>query len=317
MFKQDPAPVPADDLAASLAPFGQSRMLPREAYVDPAVFAWEKRNIFGGWHCVGHAGDLEGVGAQKAVGSGKDGILLVRGEDGRVRAFANVCRHRGHEMLACGTTAKRRGVVCPYHSWSYKLTGELRHAPGFESGDGFHFDTGQFGLTELRLVDWHGYLFVDPSGADIDFERHVAGMEEIVGPYKPEELTVVARHSYELDTNWKVIVENYQECYHCQAIHPELSRISPPTSGENIELPGDWMGGWMSMIDEAQTMSLSGQSGGVAIKGLSQQELRTVMYLVGFPNLLVSLHPDYVMTHLMTPLAVDRTHVECAAASLW
>ena len=136
MFKQDPAPVPADDLAASLAPFGQSRMLPREAYVDPAVFAWEKRNIFGGWHCVGHAGDLEGVGAQKAVGSGKDGILLVRGEDGRVRAFANVCRHRGHEMLACGTTAKRRGVVCPYHSWSYKLTGELRHAPGFESGDG-------------------------------------------------------------------------------------------------------------------------------------------------------------------------------------
>lgn len=314
MFKQDPAPVPADDLAASLAPFGQSRMLPREAYVDPAVFAWEKRNIFGGWHCVGHAGDLEGVGAQKAVGSGKDGILLVRGEDGRVRAFANVCRHRGHEMLACGTTAKRRGVVCPYHSWSYKLTGELRHAPGFESGDGFQFDTGQFGLTELRLVDWHGYLFVDPSGADIDFERHVAGMEEIVGPYQPEELTVVARHSYELDTNWKVIVENYQECYHCQAIHPELSRISPPTSGENIELPGDWMGGWMSMIDEAQTMSLSGQSGGVAIKGLSQQELRTVMYLVGFPNLLVSLHPDYVMTHLMTPLAVDRTHVECAWA---
>ena len=314
MFKQDPAPVPADDLAASLAPFGQSRMLPREAYVDPAVFEWEKRNIFGGWHCVGHAGDLEGVGAQKAVGSGKDGILLVRGEDGRVRAFANVCRHRGHEMLACGTTAKRRGVVCPYHSWSYKLTGELRHAPGFESGDGFQFDTGQFGLTELRLVDWHGYLFVDPSGADIDFERHVAGMEEIVGPYQPEELTVVARHSYELDTNWKVIVENYQECYHCQAIHPELSRISPPTSGENIELPGDWMGGWMSMIDEAQTMSLSGQSGGVAIKGLSQQELRTVMYLVGFPNLLVSLHPDYVMTHLMTPLAVDRTHVECAWA---
>ncbi len=314
MFRQDPAPVPADDLAASLAPFGQSRMLPREAYVDPAVFEWEKRNIFGGWHCVGHAGDLEGVGAQKAVGSGKDGILLVRGEDGRVRAFANVCRHRGHEMLACGTTAKRRGVVCPYHSWSYKLTGELRHAPGFESGDGFQFDTGQFGLTELRLVDWHGYLFVDPSGADIDFERHVAGMEEIVGPYKPEELTVVARHSYELDTNWKVIVENYQECYHCHTIHPELSRISPPTSGENIELPGDWMGGWMSMIDEAQTMSLSGQSGGVAIKGLSQQELRTVMYLVGFPNLLVSLHPDYVMTHLMTPLAVDRTHVECAWA---
>jgi Rieske 2Fe-2S family protein len=314
MFKQEPAPVPADDIAASLAPFGQSRMLPREAYVDPKVFAWEKQNIFAGWHCVGHAGDLEGVGAQKAVGSGAEGVLLVRGEGGQVRAFANVCRHRGHEMLACGATAKRRGIVCPYHSWSYKLNGELRNAPGFDSVDGFDFDTSQFGLTELRLVNWHGYLFVDPSGEDVDFEQHVAGMEDIIGPYRPEDLTVVARHSYELDTNWKVIVENYQECYHCQAIHPELSRISPPTSGENIDLPGDWMGGWMSMIDEAQTMSLSGQSGGVAIKGLSQQELRTVMYLVGFPNLLVSLHPDYVMTHLMTPLAVDRTHVECAWA---
>ena len=314
MFKQEPAPVPADDIAASLAPFGQSRMLPREAYVDPKVFAWEKQNIFSGWHCVGHAGDLVGVGAQKAVGSGAQGVLLVRGEDGQVRAFANVCRHRGHEMLSCGATAKRRGIVCPYHSWSYKLNGELRNAPGFDSVDGFAFDTSQFGLTELRLVNWHGYLFVDPSGTDVDFEQHVAGMEDIIGPYRPEDLTVVARHSYELDTNWKVIVENYQECYHCQAIHPELSRISPPTSGENIDLPGDWMGGWMSMIDEAQTMSLSGQSGGVAIKGLSQQELRTVMYLVGFPNLLVSLHPDYVMTHLMTPLAVDRTHVECAWA---
>ncbi len=315
MFKQFvPAPVPADDLAAALAPFGQSRMLPREAYVEAAVFEWEKQYIFSGWHCVGHASDLDGVGAQKAVGSGKNSILLVRGEDGQVRAFANVCRHRGHEMLACGSTAKRRGVVCPYHSWSYKLTGELRNAPGFDDADGFQYEPSEFALTELRLVNWHGYLFVDPSGQDIDFEQHVAGLEGIIGPYRPEELTVVDRHSYVLDTNWKVIVENYQECYHCQAIHPELSRISPPTSGENIDLPGDWMGGWMSIIDGAQTMSLSGASGGVAIKGLSEQELRTVMYLVGFPNLLVSLHPDYVMTHVMTPLGVDRTHVECAWA---
>ena len=310
MFKQfEPAPVPADRLAAALAPFGSSRMLPREAYVDPAVFEWEQRNIFTGWHCVGHAADLDGVGAQRAVGSGANGILLVRGDDGAVRAFANVCRHRGHELLACGASIKRRGVVCPYHAWSYKLNGELRNAPGFDRLDSF--DPAGFGLTELRVVDWHGWLFVDPSGQDGDFADHVAGTEEIISPYRPEDLTVVARHSYELATNWKVIVENYQECYHCPSIHPELSRISQPTSGENIEMPGDWMGGWMSMIDEAETMSLSGRSGGVAIKGLSEQELRSVMYLVGFPNLLVSLHPDYIMTHTMTPLSVDRTHVEC------
>lgn len=310
MFKQsEPAPLPADGLAASLAPFGSSRMLPREAYVDPEVFEWEQRNIFSGWHCVGHASDLDGVGAQRAVGSGANGMLLVRDEDRVVRAFANVCRHRGHELLACGATIKRRGVVCPYHSWSFKLNGELRKAPGFDD-----LDHAEFGLTELRLVDWHGWLFVDPSGRDIDFAEHVAGTEEVISPYRPEDLTIVARHSYELATNWKVIAENYQECYHCSTIHPELSRISPPTSGDNVELSGDWMGGSMFLIDEAETMSLSGRSGGVAIKGLSAQELRTVMYLVGFPNLLVSLHPDYVMTHTMTPLAADRTHVECAWA---
>jgi Rieske 2Fe-2S family protein len=310
VFKQfEPAPVPADGLAAALAPFGTSRMLPREAYVDPAVFEWEQRNIFSGWHCVGHASDLDGVGAQRAVGSGANGVLLVRGDDGAVRAFANVCRHRGHELLACGASTKRRGVVCPYHSWSFKLNGELRKAPGFDD-----LDHAEFGLTELRLVDWHGWLFVDPSGQATDFGEHVAGTEEIISPYRPEDLTIVARHSYELATNWKVIAENYQECYHCSTIHPELSRISPPTSGDNVELGGDWMGGSMFLIDEAETMSLTGRSGGVAIKGLSEQELRTVMYLVGFPNLLVSLHPDYVMTHRMTPLAVDRTHVECAWA---
>ncbi|MET0896373.1 MAG: aromatic ring-hydroxylating dioxygenase subunit alpha [Mycobacterium sp.] len=313
MFKQHgPAPVPADDLAASLAPFGQSRMLPRAAYVDPAVFDWERRVIFSGWTCVGHASDLAAVGSQKAIGAGANGVLLVRAEDNAVRAFANTCRHRGHELLTCGAETKRRGIVCPYHAWSYKLDGSLRNAPGFSDVNGF--EPAEFGLAELRLVNWHGWLFVDPSGQDVDFTDHVAGLEDVVAPYRPEELTVVARHSYELATNWKVIAENYQECYHCSSIHPELSRISPPTSGENLELDGSWMGGWMSIIDGAETMSLSGKSGGVAIQGLSEHELRTVMYLVGFPNLLVSMHPDYVMTHLMTPLAADRTHVECAWA---
>ena len=313
MFKQDgPAPVPPAGVAAALAPFGRSRMLPREAYVDAAVFAWEQRNIFAGWTCVGHAGDLAAVGAQRAVGSGANGVLLVRGEDGAVRAFANTCRHRGHELLGCGETSKARSIVCPYHSWSYRLDGQLRNAPGFRGVDGFAPE--EFGLAELRLVDWHGWLFVDPSGSDTDFAEHVAGLEDVVSPYRPENLTIVARHSYELATNWKVIAENYQECYHCSTIHPELSRISPPTSGENLDLQGTWMGGWMSIVDDAETMSLSGKSGGVAIAGLSEHELRSVMYLVGYPNLLVSLHPDYVMTHLMTPLAVDRTHVECAWA---
>lgn len=312
MFNQDSAPVPAAALDATLAEFGSSRMLPREAYVDPAVFAWEQRHIFSSWTCVGYAQDLPEVGSQGAVSVGTGGVLLTRDEDGQVRAFANTCRHRGHELLACGAAAKRRSVVCPYHSWSYKLDGSLRNAPGFRDVAGF--EPSEFGLAPLRVVDWHGWLFVDPSGTAGDFAAHVAGSDEVVHRYRPEDLRIVARHSYELACNWKVIAENYQECYHCSTIHPELSRISPPTSGDNLDLPGQWMGGSMDLIPEADTMSLDGRSGGVAIAGLSETELRTVMYLVGYPNLLVSLHPDYVMTHLMTPVAVDRTHVECAWA---
>src|ERR1700760_3355636 len=144
MFNQDAAPVPADDLAASLAPFGQSRMLPRTAYVDPAVFAWEQRHIFSSWMCVGYSADLPEPGAQRAVSVGTGGVLLTRDEDSGVHAFANTCRHRGHELLACGETAKRRSIVCPYHSWSYRLDGALRNAPSLRNDPAF--DPSSFGL---------------------------------------------------------------------------------------------------------------------------------------------------------------------------
>ncbi len=312
MFGADPVPLDEDELAASLAEFGRSRMLPRAAYVDPAVFGWEQRNILAGWTCVGSAAELAAPGAQRAVAAGAGSVLLSRGEDGRIHAFANTCRHRGHELLRCGETVQRRSIICPYHSWSYRLDGSLRKAPGF--GADAHFEPAQFGLVPLPARDWHGWVFVDAGGAAGEFADHVAGTEAIVAPYAPERLRVLARHSYELACNWKVIAENYQECYHCSTIHPELSRVSPPASGDNLDLPGQWLGGSMDLVLGAQTMSLDGRSGGVAIAGLSERELRTVMYLVGYPNLLVSLHPDYVLTHLLTPLAVDRTMVECAWA---
>lgn len=307
------APLPEAEVARSYAEFGRSRMLPPAAYLDPAVYDWEQANVFSGWQCVGTAADLAVTGAQKSVETGAGGVLLVRGDDGELRAFANTCRHRGHELLPCGSSATRRSIVCPYHAWSYKLDGSLRNAPGgFRDLEGF--DKGEFGLLPIPVVDWHGWLFIDPSASSGPFEQHVAGMEEIIGRYRPEDLVTVASHSYELTTNWKVIVENYQECYHCSSIHPELTRISPPQSGENIDFDGEWIGGWMDLIPEADTMSLDGRSGGTPIDGLNDTELRTVMYLVGFPNLLVSLHPDYVMTHLLRPLGPGRTFVECSWA---
>src|SRR4051812_8952158 len=112
MFNQDAAPVPKDALDLALAEFGASRMLPREAYVDPAVFAWEQEHIFTSWTCVAHAHDLREPGAQLAVRAGRGGVLLTRDGSGAVRAFANTCRHRGHELLQCGESAKRQSIVC-------------------------------------------------------------------------------------------------------------------------------------------------------------------------------------------------------------
>jgi phenylpropionate dioxygenase-like ring-hydroxylating dioxygenase large terminal subunit len=298
------------DLEPALRPFGQSRMLPRDAYLSPRVFAFEQQRFFAGsWTCVGREGDLEGSGAQRAVRVGGAGVLLARGVDGRVRAFANTCRHRGHELLGVGEQTTRRTVQCPYHAWTYDLDGSLRAAPGFR--DHQQFQPAEHGLVELPLESWHGFLFVNGSGDAPPFAEHVGALDDLVAPYQPERLVPLASHSYDLACNWKVILENYHECYHCPLIHPELCQVSPPASGDNFELDGAWVGGTMDLKDHAATMSLDGHSDGVPIPGLDGERLRTVAYLGLFPNLLLSLHPDYVMTHLVEPLGPDLSHVVC------
>ncbi len=154
----------------------------------------------------------------------------------------------------------------------------------------------------MRVQEWHGWVFVDRTGSAEDFAAYIGELEEIVAPYDAESLVTSETHQYDVEANWKVIVENYQECYHCSMIHPELCRVSPPTSGENIERDGNWVGGWMELRQGAETMSLDGRSGGVAMARLDEHELSTVMYVAVLPNLLISLHPDYVMTHQLVPL---------------
>src|ERR687887_147800 len=125
------SPFTPDQLAGALAPFGQSVMLPREAYTSERVLAFELERFFtDSWVCVGRDEELA-AGGQRAVRVGGIGVLLVRGLDGRLRAFANVCRHRGHELLETGAATTRRTILCPYHAWTYDLDGSLRVAPGF------------------------------------------------------------------------------------------------------------------------------------------------------------------------------------------
>jgi Rieske 2Fe-2S family protein len=328
-----------DGLEAALRPFGQSTMLPQAAYTSEAVLAWERRHVFAGsWTCLGRTADLRGLGTHRpptyrSVTVGDVGVLLTFASDGNgdatgdndgehtvgadaadatvganadftVRALANTCRHRAHELLPAGVSGDHRALVCPYHGWSYDLDGTLRAAPRLAAD----LDRRGYGLAQLPAVDWHGWLFVNATGTAGSFAEHLGTLERHVGAYRPERLTVKARHMYEVAANWKIIVENYHECYHCPLIHPELCAVTPPTSGVNWHEPGAWVGGSMALREHAQTMALDGVSHGVALPGVDP---RTVGYLGLFPNLLLSLHPDYVMTHRLEPLAPGRTRVEC------
>jgi phenylpropionate dioxygenase-like ring-hydroxylating dioxygenase large terminal subunit len=289
---------------AALRPHGESVMLPRDAYTDPAVLEWERRYLFAAqWTCVGRVDDLAERATQRALQVGDVGVLLTLGDE--PRAFANVCRHRGHELLQLGETTERRAVVCPYHGWAYRPDGSVKTAPRMAEG----FDPTPYNLVELPVEVWHGWVFVNATGTAEPFGVYLGGLDDLVAPYQPARLQPRVRHIYDVRANWKTIVENYHECYHCPLIHPELCKVSPPTSGDNWDLPGAWVGGRMDLRPDAETMSLDGKSRGVPLPGADP---RSVSYVGLFPNLLISLHPDYVMTHRLEPQTPSTTTVECS-----
>ncbi|MEO8293105.1 MAG: aromatic ring-hydroxylating dioxygenase subunit alpha [Actinomycetota bacterium] len=294
-----------------LAPtLGQSRTLPAQAYLSQAVLDWEQEHFFeDGWVCLGRADSLAHPGDQKAFRVGREGILLVRDQDRSLKGFFNVCRHRGHELLEPGGERNLRAIKCPYHAWVYALDGTLSGAPRFGEVPGF--DKAEYPLVGARVAEWHGWIFVNASGDGVDLADHVGHLGSLLASWEPERLFVGDGHEYVVEANWKTITENYHECYHCPSIHPALCAVTPPDSGENLPHDGAWVGGSMVLKDFADTMSLTGASGGVRIRGLDDEQVREVVYVGLFPNLLISLHPDYVMTHRIEPLGPGRSRVEC------
>jgi Rieske 2Fe-2S family protein len=160
-------------------------------------------------------------------------------------------------------------------------------------------------------IERGGWVFARRDAGGIDPDEQFGNLWEHLAPYEPERLAVAARHSYEIAANWKLIHENYQECYHCSEIHPELCEVTPPDSGYSIDIRGLYVAGPMDFYEGVETMSLDGRSYGVPIRGLRDHQLREVGYFGIFPNLLISPHPDYVLTHRIEPLAPDRSYVEC------
>lgn len=310
MTSSVPAPIDVTALEAVLAPFGRSRTLPAAAYTDDAVLAWELDYFFDrSWVPVVRAEDMPRPGDQRGVRPGRESVVVVRGGCGEVNAFFNVCRHRGHELMEAGTAHNKRIIRCPYHGWVYDIHGTLKAAPHFSGSPAF--DKGEHALRPVRVQDWHGWIFVNASLDAAPLRQHVGDLDRLVRDHRMGTLVTAARHDYEVAANWKLIVENYHECYHCPTIHPELCRVSLPDSGDNMQPRGAWVGGSMRLRADAETMSLTGRRGAPYLPGVDGRARRQVYYFGLFPNLLISLHPDYVMTHRIDPAGPGRSRVEC------
>jgi len=232
----------------------------------------------------------------------------MRGGDGAVRAFYNVCRHRGARLLdaACGKGLSR--VVCPYHAWTYRLDGTLAQVPRMDEG----FERESFGLVPVRLGTWAGFIFLNLDAEAEPLETYLADLPDLAR-FKMEDLRLGKRIEYEVAANWKLICENYSECYHCPGVHPQLFRISDHIARhERVqEMGACFNGGPMMLRDGYETMSMSGKRTVPIIDGLKPEDHRFVYYYVIYPNLLLSPHPDYVLTHTAWPIAPGRTKIVC------
>jgi Rieske 2Fe-2S family protein len=301
-------PMTAAELRPSIERSGQ--MLPAAAYRDPVVLKWEFDQLFaGGWMCLGRADSFATPGDRRAFQVGDDGVLVIRGNDGRLRGFFNTCRHRSHELLPADAAASGKFIRCPYHAWVFTAEGELFGVPPTHEND--IDDTADYSLVPVAVEEWHGYVMANLSGDAAPLAEHFGGIEKWLDPFGMGQLRVGDTHSYTLDANWKLIVENYHECFHCPSVHPELCVVADPESGSTVLGDGWYVGGSVHFRDGIETMSLDGKSEGMPIPGLPEMFETGTMYLQVGVNLLISLHPDYVMVHRLVPLAPDRTFVEC------
>jgi Rieske 2Fe-2S family protein len=299
------------DVERTLQPVERATMLPPAAFADPAVLDWELDNLFGGWVCFGHTSSIAEPGSWLMREIGESSVFALRGEDGEVRAFLNVCRHRGSRLVQETEGQVRRRIRCPYHGWSYGLDGSLVAAPHMDGVEDFEFSCS--GLLEARSAVVAGLILVDLNGTGPEPREHVGDLAPQLERYRLGELSRARGTAYDVAANWKGIAENYNECLHCPGVHPELNALSDYRSGESFPGSGSWCGGSMTLNEGAETM---GTGDGHAthrppIAGLSEKDVNSVYYFALFPNALISLHPDYVMLHTLWPRAVDRTEVTC------
>ena len=228
----------------------KSWTIPKTYYTDPAIYEREKEAIFfKSWNYVCHAGQVADVGAYHTIQIADQNVVVMRGQDGVLRAFYNVCSHRAHELLSgCGHT---KMITCPYHAWTYHTDGRLRSAVGQKRVEGFEAD--EFALKPVKLEEYAGFVFVNLDLDAASLASEAGTLAEDIKGYAPDvpSLKFAHRLTYEIKANWKNVVDNFLECYHCSVAHPAFvdlvdiknyhtrtygmysSHISPPGRSDN------------------------------------------------------------------------------------
>jgi Rieske 2Fe-2S family protein len=280
-------------------------------YTDPAHFAREMDAIhFAMWLYGGRTAELPAAGSYVVRKIANANVLVVRGEDGQLRAFHNVCRHRG--TLLCkeeeGTLAGR--IQCSYHAWTYGLDGALCNAPHMEKVTGFR--NQDFPLLPVAVGEWDGHFFLNISESPSPLAEQLDDLPGRFAPWHMAELARVERRVYDLKANWKLVIQNYSECLHCPIVHPQLQKYSHYMSGDNAPAHPSYMGGRMGLREGIATLSTDGtMAGRSCFADLDADARRHVYYYCLLPNMFLNLHPDYMMTFAIWPQAVDRTQVVC------
>jgi Rieske 2Fe-2S family protein len=283
--------------------------LPGEYYTSSRVFAAEAETIFGRlWTCAGRCSQVPRPGDYTLHSIGAESIILVRGRDGVMRAHYNVCRHRGTRLCSQPAGHFTDVIQCPYHAWTYSLDGQLVGAPHMQ--DVPSFDRADYPLHQAAVAEYGGFAFVNGDPAAPSFASWCAPMTERLERFDLASLEPAHRAEYVVHANWKLVFQNYSECLHCPVIHPGLSARISYQSGANDLVDGPFLGGYMELAAGHESVTPTGRACAPPISpGLPHDDRRRAYYYSVMPNLLLSVHPDYVNYYVLTPLAVDRTAI--------
>ena len=301
------------------------KSLPSSYYLSEEIYAREKERIFfHEWFCAGREEQLPNPGDFLVLDVAGESILIVRTKDGDLRAHYNVCRHRGAQLCTSvpaedpanitlkGGVLGPNGIRCPYHQWTYALDGRLLHAPHFAEGNGF--SKSDFSLHPVGLETWGGFFFLNLTPGEAAKERRtlqqqLGEMISRVKRYPLSDLRSATKITYDVQANWKVIVENYNECYHCGGVHPELCEIVPAfreQGGGQL----DWDGG-IPHRDGAFTFTFSGTTKRAAFQTLNEDEKVRHKGELVYPNFMLSLASDHVTAFTLWPKSAQATRVSC------